>query len=496
MGVTLPVQHDSANRLTGNQIGTTYRLPPELLGNCFAFLRIPDCIRASHVCQHWRAVALSTPCAWAQIETRCNDASDLERITLLLSRTGRVPADLKITVNTYTYQNAFDMAILPHAYHTRYLEWYWDLDGAALGDAPMLRYLVLYATLNIPDNFLDGRTGTLRSLHFSCRMLPAVCPSLSGLAALHINDVRDLEHAASWRSLFNLCPQLEFLSLADLQAEYADMLPSGPAPPSLRTLFLATYEELYDLTPHYTAWKTSSLRDVMLNMGTAHITYPIPQDFVGGATSLSVTLGPDPSFARWMVADFPDGRKRALGASGRDIYGAASHLAAVQPGLQQVHMLSISLDGVAPFLGVLAALPALKHLTLFVDWTTFYDELGRPELQEPTPGDLACLLDLADALPHLESLLLQMRLSFSGSESGCAIGRADLDDLLAAIDFIGPLSLPVIVIQGFSSEIVAGLDNEHLNRLRVRFDTGGMQQSDVRFDRSNAGRYWPFGYEP
>ncbi|KAI0747686.1 hypothetical protein C8Q80DRAFT_1168093 [Daedaleopsis nitida] len=54
-----------------NSLATVNRLPPELLSHVFSYLHdLPrknvDLIRATHICKHWRAVALKDPSLWSK----------------------------------------------------------------------------------------------------------------------------------------------------------------------------------------------------------------------------------------------------------------------------------------------------------------------------------------------------------------------------------------------------------------------------------------------
>ncbi|EJD35729.1 hypothetical protein AURDEDRAFT_188622 [Auricularia subglabra TFB-10046 SS5] len=420
----------------------------------------------------------------------CDVPSDLERLNVFLSRAGQVPADLRIRSSFPTIDSAFNTVMLPHVHRTRLLQWYSDLDGAALRNARVLQCLLVHGTLTIPEDFLRERVVGLRCLRFTRGSLPRCCPSLSTLAALDVREVEYPSYAASFCGLFDLCPRLQFLSLGRLQAVHADMLPPGPAPPSLRTLFLATEDEDYDLVPHYLAWNTGNLQHVMLDMAGTRRVHPIPPEFLDGAVALSITMCIERTCGRWVAADLPDGGRHALGACGQDTSHIAAFVANVQHSLVHVHTVKISLDAVDPFSDVLAHLPALRHLTIYVDWIAAYN---RRELQEPELGALRSLVWVSNALPRLESLVLQVRVSLS--RSGCVVSKTDVHNLLAFLESLGPLSLPEMVIQGFSQEVLQGLDQRYLDRLRVRFDTERLQQRDVRMDRSNVYRYWPYGYD-
>ncbi|KAI0316162.1 hypothetical protein OF83DRAFT_1284345 [Amylostereum chailletii] len=87
------------------------RLPVEILGRVFFILR--DCpefpldkfyIHASHVCRHWRAVALGCPGLWSTIHYR----SQLDWIKILLQRSGQVPLKVCIIRDHYSPSNFYE----------------------------------------------------------------------------------------------------------------------------------------------------------------------------------------------------------------------------------------------------------------------------------------------------------------------------------------------------------------------------------------------------
>ncbi|KAH7885048.1 hypothetical protein F5I97DRAFT_1928465 [Phlebopus sp. FC_14] len=56
----------------------------------------PFQVVVSHVCRHWRNVALSTPSLWTQINVLCIERPPFERVSTLLERSKSLPLDIRI----------------------------------------------------------------------------------------------------------------------------------------------------------------------------------------------------------------------------------------------------------------------------------------------------------------------------------------------------------------------------------------------------------------
>ncbi|EJD39823.1 hypothetical protein AURDEDRAFT_153718 [Auricularia subglabra TFB-10046 SS5] len=457
-----------------NQGSITYRIPPEVLANCFAFLRLVDCFRASFVSRYWRAVALSTPGLWARVSMDCSDAEDLAGLNMILARAGQVPAHLKLWPETAYYPApapalAPGTILRPHTHRTKCLEWWsCDLDGRAIGAAPFLEHLTVHGRLDIPEDFLGGRAARLRSLSFHDGVLPRTCAALSTLVVL---DVRYLDKflapPPSLETLFDLCPILESLTLAGLRAAYSNALPRGRAPQTLRALKLTTRDDDYDLTQHYFAWQAPNLRYVTLSMGEAQSgTYPIPQALIAGATALTVmsyTLGARTPFGTFVLAEYPaaEACEYTVSIPGAEVSCVVSHIMAARASLQAVHTVRLSLNALAPCLDLIASLPALRHLTIFIGWNLAHEHVFAPDIPA-----LACLARL---LPSLDSLVLRLGtcIATPGSER---ISAADARILLDVLGPLGPLALPEIQIQGFAAQDLLGVEMP-VGGPRLRFDT-------------------------
>ncbi|KZV97091.1 hypothetical protein EXIGLDRAFT_764694 [Exidia glandulosa HHB12029] len=85
--------HRDYIRLLNNN-NSVNRLPPELLPAIFQSLPLRDRIRATHVCHHWRVVALSAPSLWSVIS--CPTRGSLLALPELVARSSAAPLDLCI----------------------------------------------------------------------------------------------------------------------------------------------------------------------------------------------------------------------------------------------------------------------------------------------------------------------------------------------------------------------------------------------------------------
>ncbi|EJD43671.1 hypothetical protein AURDEDRAFT_125795 [Auricularia subglabra TFB-10046 SS5] len=436
-----------------NRQSISYRISPEVLASCFAFLPLVDCIRVSHVSRHWRAVAVSCPSLWTEIIMECRSPDCLEFLKTILGRARQAPVELKVRSYDASMDETCKSILQPHLHHARYIDRTGDLDLESLGIGRALRYLHVRGhslhpegsqALEIPEDFLGGSARQLRSIRFQRVRLPRVCPALSTLVALHVADLAKPVDAVSFRYLFELCPRLESLTLNGLISAYAHMLPSGPAPETLQSLFLGTRDANYDLGRHYTAWQAPRLRDVTLDMGRTRTLHPVPQPLLHGATGLSVRTDSYKSSGTWVIGTFPDKRSEYAYAHmfivpGMDLPRLASLVMDIHSGLHGVHAAEISVNALGPFTDFLVLLPGLKHLTVLIDWIIVYEHGGAAGCMEPDIADLRALKRLSDAELGLESLYINLKLSFT--VAGLDIGPLDATGLLDMLASLGPLQL-------------------------------------------------------
>ena len=104
------------------------RLPPEILAQVFHHIVFEDSpysraralgwIKVTHVCQHWRQVALNNSSLWARISGMgCNST---KWISEMLTRAGNAPLDIELSAAAKSSLGALLM-IFPHLPHTRRL---------------------------------------------------------------------------------------------------------------------------------------------------------------------------------------------------------------------------------------------------------------------------------------------------------------------------------------------------------------------------------------
>ncbi|EJD46630.1 hypothetical protein AURDEDRAFT_144651, partial [Auricularia subglabra TFB-10046 SS5] len=217
------------------------RLRPEILVACFVRLPFRSRIRASHVSRSWRAAALAYPQVWSEIVLPHRMRNRPALLATALSRAGDLPVDLKVESMYPPNTKFLDCILAPYRHQLRRVEWrameqsgLWSLPAAGL------EYLDCFRGLELAPGFLGGKSGVLSSLHLGSCNLPPLCPALSTVVDLYIRSMRLVTDASSFRRLFELFPQLESLSLTELDQRFSESLPPGPAPPTLRRLNLET----------------------------------------------------------------------------------------------------------------------------------------------------------------------------------------------------------------------------------------------------------------
>ncbi len=227
-------------------------LPPEILSRVFHLLvleeprfsggRSPGRIRVTHVCRHWRQVALDDSSLWAKI---WGIPATTKWISEMLARAKNAPLDIEFNEVTMSSPGAFLM-IPPHISHTRKLRFHglykYDFDGVRelySREAPALEHFELTVAsrslLTFPDlggNMLfNGHAPRLRTFSLSRVVIPwsliprgqltqlkIVCPNEDGYSSGDLNQLVDL--------LVN-CPALEFLAFEFCLPSQLTELPHG-----------------------------------------------------------------------------------------------------------------------------------------------------------------------------------------------------------------------------------------------------------------------------
>ena len=156
-----------------NALAPISLLPPEILARVFHILVFEDpaCsternmgwIRATHVCQFWRQVALDDSSLWATI---WGASANTELIAEMLARARNAPLNIDICLNGSSGQEALHM-FPPHLSHTRELRLHGPsmlypggVRGIYSREAPALEHFELRVLDSAPITFrdLDGTT--------------------------------------------------------------------------------------------------------------------------------------------------------------------------------------------------------------------------------------------------------------------------------------------------------------------------------------------------
>lgn len=242
------------------------RLPPEVLGNCFRMLCFGDLVRITHVCRHWRTVALGERELWAMYSRGFTwfSANGLAQLDAVLERSRPVPFRLRIA---YTF-SCIDESLLvarirPEMWRMREYLGPARIFLAASSDVVAMKFLESFdcdeghhtaAPFFLPDFLADAGAPKLQSIRVPFLSLEGVSATFRSLRSLSISD----SAAANISTLFKHCPGLVSLHL--LGIEQSSVLPQCPLPASLRTVCLfGDYLSDIDYTPILEPWIGQSL---------------------------------------------------------------------------------------------------------------------------------------------------------------------------------------------------------------------------------------------
>jgi hypothetical protein len=239
-------------------------LPPEILAQVFHLLVLAEpprslsgerglgWIRVTHVCRHWRQIALDDSSLWAKI---CCIRTNTKWISEMLARAKNAPLDIEFNLLTRSSPEAFLM-IPPHIFHTRQLR----LHGLSLlhfdsvreiysREAPALEHFDLvaaYSPLPFPDlggNMLfKGRSPRLRTFSLSQVVISWSIIPRGQLTQLKITcPNEDVDSPGDLNQLIDLlvnCPALEILALESCLPSQLTEFPHG------RTVHLSNLSRL------------------------------------------------------------------------------------------------------------------------------------------------------------------------------------------------------------------------------------------------------------
>ncbi|KAI0301763.1 hypothetical protein B0F90DRAFT_1717600 [Multifurca ochricompacta] len=165
------VLHDVA--ILRSHLHPINRLPTELLAHIFDFLGSgAHVVPASHVCQRWRSIILSTPSLWSIIR----EDDDIQAAQCFMQRSKSMPLDVSTPV--YMRQDglkAFHSIVAPHAsrirrlhivvYGDRVYDFYRSLSACGF-KMPLLEHFSIHMIeYGFPDDSRDGGGGSLPPLH-------------------------------------------------------------------------------------------------------------------------------------------------------------------------------------------------------------------------------------------------------------------------------------------------------------------------------------------
>ena len=281
-----------------NALAPISSLPTEVFGTILSILRVPVApspltpptpsenldnlpwLRLSHVCHHWREIALNQPLFWNHI--RFNDISPAGAAGML-ARAKTAPLHLEARHIGHWNDakfSAFQKAIRIHTFHISHLDIsaYFprvsDIVKGLVSPAPILEYLSLVCAgfpddvlsessrVCIPDALFGGITPRLSCLKLRTCDISWKSPFLIGLRYLEIDYpfANSRPSLSVWLDALNKMPQLQTLSLHMA----SPVALSAPLPSSTRRTIPLPSLSVFDFT--------ASARDCVLAL--AHLILP------------------------------------------------------------------------------------------------------------------------------------------------------------------------------------------------------------------------------
>ena len=216
-------------------------LPPEILARVFHLLVLKEppffvrrklgWIRVTHVCRHWRQVALDDSSLWAQIIWGSQTVTNIKWISEMLARAKNAPLDIEF-YNVLESSPEAILMILPHLSHIRQFRLYvstrfpCNIDRVQKiysCEAPVLKHFECnaFSLIRFPDiggNMLfKGRAPMLRTFSLSHVVIPWPFIPRGQLTQLKIacrtEDFDSFENLNQLIDLLVNCPALEILAL-------------------------------------------------------------------------------------------------------------------------------------------------------------------------------------------------------------------------------------------------------------------------------------------
>ena len=219
-------------------------LPPKVLTHIFSFSVDGDLaghwkehtgktlgwIGVTHVCKHWRQVALDTPCLWTNIVFDLGADCTWETI----ARAKQAPLSVANYLTHDAQQSTLLVIIASHLSHTKFLTTSFHtefiphivqaLESTA---APILEELILSSAIrtNVPEMFANNAP-RLRKAHFINIEAPWPSPILQNLTSLNLGAWAFLLETNFIEALSNI-PLLEDLTIDDALPAFSSTLSSN-----------------------------------------------------------------------------------------------------------------------------------------------------------------------------------------------------------------------------------------------------------------------------
>ncbi|KAF8647049.1 hypothetical protein AX16_006886 [Volvariella volvacea WC 439] len=198
------------------QNAPVFQLPNEILSGIFLLCllvsgeREKNCYAFSHVCRHWRAVALKYPTLWNYIRIILKEEKDIEPaldlVQTYLERSEQTPLNVHVYIVPEMESDPIFDVLLPHANRWRSVSLRgnaedWEKIKVAKGQFAMLEHLHMALTDELPTN-LDAFEGA---------------PSLQHLSFLYLIDVDHLRF--TWANItileFSTVPASQVIGILD-----------------------------------------------------------------------------------------------------------------------------------------------------------------------------------------------------------------------------------------------------------------------------------------
>ncbi|KAJ7043600.1 hypothetical protein C8F04DRAFT_724165 [Mycena alexandri] len=220
-----------ALRSRRNGLSSIGRLPPEMLSRVFQFCALPDSLswieEVSHICRHWRAVALGCPNLWCSpIFSRPKWADEMLKRSKMAPLSIRL--DLDVTFITPRMLEAVHSS-LGHISRVAELEFAGhSIESSSIqailnltDPAPYLHSLSLSAhnreRFAIPAAFLNGEAPRLRKIELTRFSIPWDSPLMNNLVHLKIHDSDATGRPSSINELVEALGRMPLLEILELE---------------------------------------------------------------------------------------------------------------------------------------------------------------------------------------------------------------------------------------------------------------------------------------